>query len=170
MICASLLFLGCASFEKQHFKSTQFFLSNKDKLAELCASEFPSETKYIKGDEVVTIEEIVVPVPYQVDCDSVVNSNKETNNSNVVNGIVYTKHIKELRQRIDTLQKSNTALEAKLRAEINKLNASSVLLTKKLEDSAKQIKQAKKETSKRDWIILGLSAILALFLIGKIKR
>lgn len=165
-----MLFIGCASFEKQHFKATQFFLSNKGKLAELCASEFPSETKYIKGDEVVTIEEIEVPIPYQVDCDSVVNANKGTENSNVVNGIIYTKHIKELRQRIDTLQKSNTALETKLRAEINKLNASNVLLTEKLEDGAKQLKQASKESRNKDLAIGGLGLLLMIGLIIIIKK
>lgn len=159
IICASFLFFGCASFEKQHFKSTQFFLSNKDKLAELCASEFPSVPKYIKGDEVVKYDTIINPIEVLVDCPD--GTKAECPRQKTVFKEVF---------RTDTIFKPNTALETKLRAEINKLNASNVLLSEKLEDSAKQLKQAKKETSKRDWIILGIGVILALFLTSKIKR
>ena len=159
MICASLLFLGCASIEKQHFKATQFFISNKDKLAELCASEYPSVPKYIKGDEVVKYDTIINPIEILVDCPD--GTKAECPKQKTVFKEVF---------RIDTIVKPDTAREDVLRQEINKLNASSVLLTEKIEDSSKQLKQAKKETSKRDWIILGLGAILALFLTSKIKR
>ena len=157
--CASLLFLGCASFEKHHFKATQFFLGNKDKLADLCASEFPSVPKYIKGDEVVKYDTIINPIEVLVDCPD--GTKAECPKQKTVFKEVF---------RTDTIVKPDTAREDVLRQEINKLNASNVLLIEKLEDSAKQLKQAKKETSKRDWIILGLGAILALFLICKIKR
>lgn len=148
--------VSCSSVDKKHFKAVQFFNQNKDKLAELCYSEFPAKTEYIKGDTIRTTRTEVIEK--LVDCPD--GSKVECKEK--------TKYITETIR--DTIKVIDTALETKLRAEINKLNASNVLMSEKLEDSVKQLKQAKKEVSKRDWIILGLGAILALFLIGKIKR
>lgn len=148
--------VSCSSVDKKYFKAVQFFNKNKDKLAELCYSEFPAKTEYIKGDTIRTTKTEVVekfvdcPDGSKVECKEKIKYITET--------------------IIDTIKVVDTALDAKLRAEINKLNAYNVLISEKLEDSSKQLKQAKKETSKRDWIILCLSAILALFLISKIKR
>lgn len=154
-----MLFFGCASIEKQHYKSTKFFLNNKYKLAELCASEFPSVPKYIKGDEVVKYDTIINPIEVFVDCPD--GTKAECPKQNTITKEVF---------RTDTIVKPDTAREDVLRQEINKLNASNVLLTEKLEDSEKQLKQANKETSKRDWIIGSLSLLLVIGLISKIKR
>lgn len=151
IILLSLLFLGCASVEKQHFKATQFFLSNNGKLAELCASEFPSETKYIKGDEVVKYDTIINHIEVFVDCPDGTKV-KCPENKTVYKTIYQT----------DTIVKPNTALEAKLRAEINDLQANNTILYKENESL---LNQSKKD--KRTIYVLGFFLGFAIIVILK---
>lgn len=152
---AMFVAVSCSSVDKRHFKAVQFFNQNKDKLAELCYSEFPAKTEYIKGDTIRTTKTEVVEK--LVDCPD--GSKVECKEK--------TKHITET--IIDTIKVVDTALEAKLRAEINKLNASNILMSEKIEDSLKQLKTANKENNKLEWIIKGLVAALVILTFLKLK-
>lgn len=163
-----MVMVGCSGLKET--KSRNYYLSHKEKLAELCASEYPGETKYIKGETIIKRDSFPIEVPYRVDCDSVVESNKVSGKPNVVNGVVYTKLIKELQTRIDTLQDSNKALEAKLQYRINDLESDNTLLIKEKTKLENDLKQAKKESSHKDWIIGGLLFALGISIIVIIKR
>ena len=147
--------VSCSSVDKKHFKAVQFFNQNKDKLAELCYSEFPAKTEYIKGDTIRTTKTEVVEK--LVDCPD--GSKVECKEK--------TKYITETIR--DTIKVVDTALETKLRTEINKLNASNVLMSEKIEDSLKQLKTANKENNKLEWIIKGLAAVLVILTFLKLK-
>lgn len=152
---AMFVAVSCSSVDKKHFKAVQFFNQNKDKLAELCYSEFPAKTEYIKGDTIRTTKTEVVEK--LVDCPD--GSKVECKEK--------TKYITETIR--DTIKVVDTALEVKLRAEINKLNASNVLMSGKIEDGSKQLKTANKENNKLEWIIKGLAAALVILTFLKLK-
>lgn len=153
-----LLLVSCKSFDKEHFKARNFYEKNKKELANLCAAEFPSETKYIKGDTIVVVKEIKSE-PFFVDCPD--GSKAKCPESKTVYKTIY---------QTDTIVKPNTAFEDKQRYKINDLESDNTLLIKENETLKNDLKQAEKESSKKDWIIGGLGVLCVIGLIVIIKR
>ncbi len=152
MLFILVLFItGCASQEKKHFKAQQFYLESKKELAVLCNSEFPSETIFIKGKEVIKTDTIFSNIVTTLECED--GKIKECSKEKVIYKTI---------TKTDTIQKSNTALETKLRHEINELTADNILLYKEKEKALKDLKTAEKENKKLKLYIAGL--ILALFI------
>ena len=63
-----LLLIGCGSLEKKHYKAVKFFNEHENLAAEYCAGKFPSQTEYIKGEEIIKIDTTFIDVPIEVDC------------------------------------------------------------------------------------------------------
>ena len=62
-----LIFAGCASLEKKHFKAVKFFNEHENLAAEYCAGKFPSETEIIKEPPLIITDTIEGPTVY-LDC------------------------------------------------------------------------------------------------------
>lgn len=158
IVLLSFLFLGCASVEKQHFKARSFYEKNRKELADLCSSEFPSETKYIKGDTIVQFKEVKGDTVYE-DCPDGTKV-KCPENKTVYKTIYQT----------DTIVKPNTAFEDKLRYRINDLESDNTLLAKEKESLKNDLKQAEKESTKKDWIIFSLGFLCVIGIVVIIKK
>jgi len=151
--------IGCASIDKKHFKAQQFFLKNKDKLAELCSAEFPSKTEYIKGDPVIERDTVYSDVPIYVDCPD--GTKQECPKQ---------KTIYEKITITDTLKTPNVHYEAKLNFTINELDAKNRFITIQLDKAQKDLKQSESESKRKDWIIGGLIFALAIGVVIIIKK
>lgn len=156
IIITALLLIGCGNLKET--KSRNYYLSHKDKLAELCSSEFPSETKYIKGDTIVKVKEIKGEMVF-VDCPD--GTKKECPENKTIYKTIY---------QTDTIVKSNKALEAKLQYRINELEANNTLLDKEKTKLKNYLKQAKKEGSRKDWVIGCLLFALGIAIVIIIKK
>lgn len=156
LILLAIILVGCSGLKET--KSRNYYLSHKDKLAELCASEFPSETKYIKGDTIVKVKEIKGKNVF-VDCPD--GTKKECPENKTIYKTIY---------QTDTIVKSNKALEAKLQYRINDLESDNTLLVKEKAKLENDLKQAKKESGQKDWIIGGLLFALGIAIVVIIKK
>lgn len=119
IIITALLLIRCGNLKET--KSRNYYLSHKDKLAELCSGEFPSNPIYIKGDPIVTRDTILQPVEIEVDCDTVKGKIK-------VREVV--KYVNTHTHSTDTIKTPDLATETKLRNEINTLRADNIVLLK----------------------------------------
>ena len=156
LILLAVILVGCSGLKET--KSRNYYLSHKDKLAELCASEYPIETKYIKGDTIVKVKEVKGETVF-VDCPD--GTKKECPENKTIYKTIY---------QTDTIVKSNTALERKLQYRINDLEADNTLLVKEKIKLENYLKQANKESSQKDWIIGGLLFALGIAIVVIIKR
>lgn len=158
-----LLLIGCGSLEKKHYKAVKFFNENETLAAEYCSGKFPSQTEYIKGEEIVKIDTVPKLVPYQVDCDSLVNANKGTDKPNVFNGVVSVPCEQRTIRVTDTLKTPDLARERVLNDKINNCNADNVLLKKENEELKKELKNSKIY----NWVLGGLCGIFIIILIKR---
>ena len=119
-----LLLAGCSSLEKKHFKAVKFFNEHENLAAEYCAGKFPSETEFIKGDEIVKTDTVYKKEKVFVDCPD--GTKKECPEEKV---------IIETRYRTDTIQKTNTAYEKVLKNQIIELKGENIVLSKELKNA-----------------------------------
>lgn len=131
------LFVGCSTFDKQHFKARKFYGENRKELADLCSSEFKPVVEYVKGDSIV-IRDTIVGKPTFVDCPD--GSQKECPKNT---------HTKEVITITDTIKIADTALETKLRYNIMELEVKSKHLESELVKS-----------KNKDYIIVGLGLLV----------
>ena len=146
-----LLLAGCSSLEKKHFKAVKFFNEHENLAAEYCAGKFPSETEFIKGDEIVKTDTVYKKEKVFVDCPD--GSKKECPEEKV---------IIETRYRTDTIQKTNTAYETVLKNQINEVKGDNVVLVKENEKISKDLKN-----SRRYNLALGIALAICVILIIK---
>lgn len=138
LILFSFIFIGCSSYDKQHYKAQKFYNENKALLADICALNFPNNPIYIPGKETIKYDTINKDVFIEVDCDTV--KGKVT-----VKEVV--KYLNKTITKTDTIKTPDLAEETRLRTQINKLEASNILLTKEKESVLKQLKEHDKEIS-----------------------
>ncbi len=155
----ALSFIGCTSIDKQHFKARQYYMENKDKLAELCAAEFPVIPEYIKGEEIVRYDTISYPYEVLADCPD--GTKVECPKPKTI--------IKEV-VRTDTVRRPDLAQEQKLRDRINKVNADNAILRAEKEKALEGLKQSESENKSKDWIIIGLIFTLGICVFVIIKK
>lgn len=154
LIILPLLLIGCGSFEKRHYKATKFFNENESLAAEYCSGKFPSQTEYIKGDEIITIDSVFIDVPFEVDCP---DGTKIKDNKKVPceqKTITIT----------DTLKTPDLAREKVLNDKINDCNADNVLLKKTVETLESEIK-----VYKHSLILVVILLVIAVYLLIKRK-
>lgn len=146
-----LLLIGCGSLEKKHFKAVKFFNEHETLAAEYCAGKFPSQTEYIKGDEIVKIDTTFIDVPVEVDCPDGTKVSVDKKVPCEQKTITVT----------DTLKTPDLARERVLRDKINNCNADNVLLKKENEELEKDLKNARCY----NWVLGFALAICVMLLI-----
>lgn len=153
LIFLPLLIIGCGSFEKRHFKAVKFFNENESLAAEFCSGKFPSQTEYIKGEPIITIDSIFIDVPFEVDCPdgTKIKDNKKVPCNQKTITIT------------DTLRTPDLAREKVLNDKINDCNADNVLLKKENE----RIVKALKNSQMYNWVLGVLCGIFIIILIKK---
>lgn len=149
-----LLLMGCGSLEKKHYKAVKFFNENETLAAEYCSGKFPSQTEYIKGEEIVKIDTTFIDVPIEVDCPDGTKVSVDKKVPCEQKTIRVT----------DTLKTPDLARERVLRDKINDCNADNVLLKKENE----VLKKALKNSKIYNWILGGVCILFVIILIKKI--
>lgn len=150
LILFAFVFIGCASHDKQHYKAQKFYNENKTLLADICALNFPNNTIYIPGKEVVKYDTINKDVFVEVDCDTV-------KGKVVVKEVV--KYLNKTITKVDTIKTPDLAEEGRLRTQVYKLTADNVILTKEKESALNELKESKKEINSLKWQRVGLIAL-----------
>lgn len=148
-----LLLMGCGSFEKQHYKAVKFFNENETLASEYCSGKFPSQTEYIRGEEIIKIDTTFIDVPIEVDCPDGTKVSVDKKVPCEQKTIRIT----------DTLKTPDLARERVLNDKINNCNADNVLLKKEND----QLKQKIKDKNTALYMI---GALLGLTFYLLIKR
>lgn len=147
-----LLLMGCGSLEKKHYKAVKFFNENETLAAEYCSGKFPSQTEYIKGEEIVKIDTTFIDVPIEVDCPDGTKVSVDKKVPCEQKTIRVT----------DTLKTPDLAREKVLNDKINNCNADNVLLKKENEELKQKIKD-----KNLSLYILGVAFALVVYLLIK---
>lgn len=156
LILIAVILVGCSGLKET--KSRNYYLSHKDKLSELCASEYPSETKYIKGDTIVKVKEVKGETVF-VDCPD--GTKKECPENKTIYKTIH---------QTDTIVKSNTALERKLQYRINNLEADNTLLEKEKTKLEKEVKELKDKYRRSTGSVIGLGLMLTVVVFLIIRK
>lgn len=152
LIITALLLIGCGNLKET--KARNYYNSNKDKLAELCALNYPSNPIYIKGKEVVKYDTILKPIEIEFDCDTIQGKVK-------VKEVV--KYVNTHTSTTDTIKTPDLAKESVLRDLNNELKASNTLL---LKDNEKALKEAR-SANRTKYVLIVLLVISLIVIIKK---
>lgn len=155
-----LALVSCNTVKKQQRKAEAFYNEHPEKLAKQCADNYPPDTVFKKGEEIIKTDTTLIKGD-SIPCPPVVNEKGDTvfvkvkcPDSKIIRDSIFT---------TDTLVMVNTAIVEYYRFQNDSLN-------KELLKSNTQRDSAKETAANRLWIIIGLSVVIAASVFLKIKN
>lgn len=161
-----LLLTGCMTQKKQQRIAHAYMSMHPDELAAICASEYPSETKYIKG-ETITKRDTTrdsIPVIIEVDCPD---------GSKVKKKLPPKETITIDNSRTDTLEVLPTSIKSQLKNQINQIRDRDIKIVQLESDLIKEMQKtedAEKLAQRRLFIIISLGALMGIGLFLRFKK
>lgn len=143
----ALTLTGCAGYRQQQRRAERFYRQFPAQLAGLCAQAFPIKQELKSGRDTVLQTDTL---QLAVNCPP---SAKDT--------VVFTRYLQKTKLRVDTLNRTRTAVEDSLRMQ--------VLVLAQTEAAAQQQKAAITAKSRNLLCLsIGLGVLSVLLLLGKI--
>lgn len=166
LISSVILFASCSTYQKQQKKFVKFASDYPSELARLCSDRFPTVPEFIKGkpdtiNKTVFIKGDSIPCPdgskvkapdVKVDCPETIRQ-------------VDTIRLPD-NAKIYLLNKTIQDLQLSIDAKNNILRQKDV----EIKNNEDKISELKKKLLDRFWIIIGLSVIMGIAIILRIKN
>lgn len=152
-----LIFSGCMTQKKQQRIAHAYFSIHVDELAAICASNYPDETKYIKGDVIVKIDTVTDSILVSVDCPD---------GSIQIVDCPPNKTITIDNSRVDTIEVLSTSVKAQLHDQSNKIRDLQIELAIKKAEA----KKAEDISTRRLFTIIALGVLMGLGIFLRIKN
>ena len=169
-----LMLITLSACKNQQVIANDYFrkYENKAELSTICQLNFPTTTKYIKGDPIIDIRidtiksEVLRTVTVEVDCpisdkqttvkkDVTVSDKKETINNNTSS------------KQTDTIYFDDPSKREVINNQLNIATADNFKLKKEKEISDEQLQKQKKQNL---YLWIGLISIIVLFVLYKILK
>lgn len=160
LLFVMILLSSCMSWKKQLERSTTFFVKNPEELAKLCYTKFPT-----KPDTLIIGKTDTVPGPVvYVKGDSVKcpDGSKQKSPDKVVKCPAST-------HRVDTVFREDPRKVFLFQSEIKRFKDSVLVLHTKLQESEKNVREARKQSQNRLFIVIGLIVLIVGGFIARMK-